>query len=337
MKLLLTLISFVTSAAFAQVMKQDANALYIGTYNIYTFGKHGDTQIFNGAKVLASGDFDLVAIQEVMGTKGEESVSVLTKYLKDSFNLNYASVVSADLGQGLGGQERIAFLYKPDVLKLVNHDGKAFQVVEVPGDGRDFAFTRWSKGNFDFVLGSGHLFYGDSKEKETTLARRKQELEQVYSFFKDPKKQFGDEDLIFVGDFNRAALVPDYKSVNYDTTKYFIPNIEFFDPGLNKVPQVKKENIAGKEVPKDNPKCVSSTVAKGNTYVYDMIICSKSLYDNYGAPRSKGKFNTNFGVISYDMIDGIGTIPDATKQMNQTKLKNAYSDHRPVWVRLSFQ
>jgi len=337
MKLILTLLSLITTSVFAQVMKQDANSLYIGTYNIYTFGKHGNTQVYNAAKVLSSGDFDLVALQEVMGAKGEESVGILTKYLKDSFNLNYSSVVSSDLGQGLGGQERIAFLYKPDVLKLVNYQGKPFQVVEVPGDGRDFAFTRWSKGNFDFVLGSGHLFYGNSKEKEATLKRRKQELEQVYSFFKDPKTQFGDEDLMFVGDFNRAAIVPDYKSISYDTTKYFIPNIEFFDPGLNKVPQVKLENIKGKEVPKDNPKCVSSTVAKGNTYVYDMIICSKSLYDNYGVPRSKGKFNTNFGVISYDMVDGIGSIPDATKQTTQAKLKSAYSDHRPVWIRLAVQ
>lgn len=336
MKSLFAILLLFSTSAFAQVMKQDANGLYIGTYNVYTFGKHGNTQVFNAAKVLSSGDFDLVALQEIMGSKGEESIGILTKYLKDSFNLNYSSIVSSDLGQGLGGQERIAFLYKPDVLKPVVHQGKSFQIVEVPGDGRDFAFTRWEKGNFNFVLGSGHLFYGDSKEKDSTLARRKRELEQVYSFFKDPKKLFGDEDLIFVGDFNRAALVPDYKSISYDTTQYFIPNIEFFDPGLNKFPQVKKENITGKNIPKDNPKCVSSTVAKGNTYVYDMIICSRSLLDNYGVPRAGGKFNTNFGVISYDMAGGIGTIPDATKQLTQTKLKNAYSDHRPVWIRLTW-
>ena len=337
MKILITILLTLSSVTYAQVMKREANGVYIGTYNIYTFGKHGNTQVFNAAKVLSSGDFDLVAIQEVMGAKGEESVSLLTKYLKDSFNLNYSSIVSTDLGQGLGGQERIAFLYKPDVLKSVNYQGKPFQIVQVSGDGRDFAFTRWSKGNFDFVLGSGHLFYGDSKEKDSTLARRTRELKQVYSFFKDPKKQFGDEDLIFVGDFNRAALVPDFKNVSYDTTKYFIPNIEFFDPALNKIAQVKAIDIQGKGVPNDNPKCISSTVAKGNTYVYDMIICSSSLLDNYGAKRAGGKFNTNFGVISYDMIGGIGTILDATKQSSQTKLKNAYSDHRPVWVRLTIQ
>lgn len=334
MKLLTVLLSLISLSANAQVMQQDNKSLYIATYNIYTFGNNGNAQIYNAAKVLASGDFDLVAIQEVMQEKGQKAVDQMIVYLKDSFNLSYKAVVSPNIGQGLNGQERIAFVYKPDVIKLVQHNGKDIETIDAPNDGRDFAFTHWQKGNFTFVVGSGHLYYGDSKKKEATLKRRKQELEQVYGFFKDPKKQFGDEDLIFLGDFNRGALVADYKSVTYDTTKYFIPNVEFFDRSLNTHAQVEKAHILGKGIPKDNPKLVSTTVANGNTYVYDMIICSKSLLDNYHAPRNNGKFNTNFGVISYDEPQGIGTIKEAAKQTSHNKLKAAYSDHRPTWVRL---
>lgn len=319
---------------FWQKTPDDPEQLRIGSYNIYTFGKHGNTQVYNAAKVLSRGNFDLLAIQEVMGTKGEAAIHQLLLFLKDSFQLNYQAVISPDIGSGLGGQERIAFVYKPEIVHLVPVAGKSVQLMDAPENGRDFAFSHWSAGNFNFVLGSGHLYYGNAKQKNATLRRRKQELEEVYSFFQDPQEQFGDEDLIFVGDFNRGALVNDYQSITYDTTRYFIPNIEFFDPALNQYAQVKKQHIQDRGVPNDNPKLVSSTVAQGNTYVYDMIICSKSLLNKYKARRNNGIFNTDFGVISYDASDGIGSIPDACKQPSQNKLKQKYSDHRPVWVRL---
>lgn len=332
MKLLTSFIVLVSFAGSAQVMQQNDSSLYIASYNIYTFGKNDKVQVYNAAKVLASGDFDLVALQEVMQDAGEKAVNNLVLCLKDSFRLNYRVLISPNIGAGYGGQERIAFLYKPDVLKPVTYKGTTVQLIDVPNKGRDFAFSHWSAGTFRFVLGSGHLYYG-SGSKDTILKRRLQELELVYSFFKDPETQFGDEDLIFLGDFNRAALVSDYKKVSYDTSLYFIPNIEFFDPTLNKYPQVKKEQLTGKGVPNDDPKLVSTTVANGNTYVYDMIICSSSLLGNFKAPRNNATFNTDFGVISYDQPEGIGYIPDAGNQPSQKALKEAYSDHRPVWVR----
>lgn len=339
MKRILLLLCFVIFTSFfynhslAQVMKQDNSSVYIGSYNIYTFGKHEKTQVYNAAKVLSSGDFDLVAIQEVMDDEGQKAIDDLIVILNDSFKLQYKAVISSNIGAGLGGKERIAFIYKPDVLRLVPYNGTEIQLVDVPNKGRDFAFTHWTKGDFTFVLGSGHLYYGTGS-KETILMRRKAELELVYSFYKDPIKLFGDEDLIFVGDFNRAAQVDDYKSIAYDTTKYFIPNVEFFDPTLNKFPQVKKENIIGKGIPRDDPKMLSTTVSKNNNYVYDMMICSISLLDNFEAPRNNGKFNNNFGVISYDTIDGIGYIPDVSKSRSTEEFKSLYSDHRPVWIRI---
>ncbi|WP_430402257.1 hypothetical protein [Fluviicola sp.] len=328
----------ISASSYGQVMKQENSCIYIASYNIYTFGLNNSIQAYNAAKVLSSGDFDLVAIQEVMNVKGENAVNQLITYLKDSFNLNYKAVISPNIGDGFRDQERIAFVYKPDVLSPEKQNGASYQVIDVP-DGRDFVFTRWSKGTFNFVLGSGHLYYGKNKtkvEKQETLERRLKELELVYGFFNDPLKQFGDEDLLFVGDFNRAAMVDDYKRIKYDLSKYFIPNIEFFDPGLNKVGQVKNQHIKNKGVPNDNPKLVSSTVADGNTYVYDMIICSKSLLDNYNSPRDKGIFNFDFGVISYDETDGIGYIPNAKSQASHNDLKEAYSDHRPVWIKLKY-
>lgn len=328
---------FLTNLAFGQVMKQDKSGLYIATYNIYTFGQHEKAQVSNAAKVLASGSFDLVAIQEVMEDKGEKAINDMVILLKDSFNLNYKAIISENIGDGYKGKERIAFLYKVKSVKPQKINGKPYQIIDVP-DGRDFVFTNWKAGKLTFVFGSGHLYYGNDdtpEQKEETLKRRVKELQMVYDFYKNPKEQFGDEDLIFVGDFNRAALVPDYKTVNYDTSLYFIPNIEFFDPHLNEIPEVKEKNIEGKGVPNDNPKLVSTTVADGNTFVYDMIICSHSLLDNFQATRSNGKYNHNFGIIAYDDTDGYGYIPEAKKMTNHNTLKENYSDHRPLWIRLN--
>ncbi len=334
---LLFLFIILSFGSFSQVMKQDKSSLYIATNNIYTFGLNEHTQVSNAAKVLASGSFDLVAIQEVMEDKGEKAINDMVVLLKDSFNLNYKAIISKNIGEGFRAQERIAFLYKVDAVKPKKINGKTCQIIDVP-DGRDFVFTNWKAGKLTFVLGSGHLYYGknDTPElKAETLKRRTFELQLVYDFYKNPKVQFGDEDLIFVGDFNRAALVPDYKSISYDTSLYFIPNIEFFDPKLNEIPEVKEKNIIDKGVPNNNPKLVSTTVADGNTYVYDMIICSHSLLDNFQAPRNNGKYNYNFGIIGYDETDGFGYIPEAKKITNHNTLKENYSDHRPLWIRLN--
>jgi len=320
----------------SQVMHQDDSSLYIATYNIFTFGLNKPSQTFNAAKVLSSGSFDLVAIQEVMDSNGELAVNQLLVYLKDSFNLEYKAVISNNIGQGFRAQERIAFLYDPKTVNPSSMDGNQFRMMEVQG-GRSFVFTKWKSGDLTFVLGSGHLYYGDTKKKAETLVQRKMELQMVLDLFEDPKTQFGDEDLIFVGDFNRAAIVDDYKSVSYDTSLYFIPNIEFFDPALNSIPQVKKKHILNKGVPSDNPKLVSSTVANGNTYVYDMLICSKSLLDNFQVPRNAGVYNRNFGVIAYDELKGYGYIPEALQISSTNILKATYSDHRPVWIRLNYK
>lgn len=321
---------------FSQVMAKDDSSLYVASYNIFTFGRNGEDQSWHAAQVIASGQFDLIAIQEVMEDPGVNSVNLMIRQLKDSFNLEYTSVISADIGVGYQANERIAFVYRPDKVKLRKYKGEYIQTIAVP-DGRNFVLTRWKSNKVTFILGSGHLYYGkdgNAQEREETLRRRTAELNQVLHLFDNPKKELGDGDLIFVGDFNRAAVVPDYKSVSYDMSKYFVPNIEFFDPKLNEVPQVKTVHIEGKNVPGNDPQLVSSTVAQ-NTYVYDMIVCAHALLNNYQAPRNDGSFNRNFGVISYDKANGIGYQPESANYTAHNDLKKAYSDHRPVWVRLN--
>lgn len=315
---------------FSQSISKDEDRLYVASYNIYTLGKntqHG--QAYNNAVILAEARFDLIAVQEVMGEEGEQELGQIIRYLNDSFNLTYAYLVSTNIGQGFGGQERIGFIYDPDrILPLEGENGEFVQIIEVEG-GRDFAFSYWQSGDFDFVFGSGHLIYGSNDDE--TLLKRSKELQQALDLFEDPLSYFGDEDLIFVGDFNRAGMVNAYQKVSYDTTKLFIPNIEFFDPDLNRVGQVKKKHIKNKDVPSNNPQLVSTTVAK-NTYVYDMIICSTTLLDEFGQNREEGAFQKSFGIISFDEADGIGTIAAAAAITSHHELKSKYSDHRPLWV-----
>jgi len=338
--LLLIGLSFHGKAQDSPVMHQDSNHLYIGSYNVYTLGQHQNSdQAYYTAQVLSKGQFDIVAIQEVMNTSGLEEIKRITTFLKDSFELIYNYIVSEDIGQGKGGQERIGFLYK-QTLSPKKIGDSYFMTKSIDGyeSSRKFVFTQWecNGSDFDFVLGSGHLYYG--KDDDYTLKRRTKELQTVLDQFDNPKKEFGDEDLIFVGDFNRAGLVNAYQNVNYDFKKYFIPNIQFFDEKANTVAQVNKISIKDKGVRDDDPQLISTTIANGNTYTYDMIICSSSLYDNYEIKPEEAIFNENFGVITYDLENGYGYIEYAKKLKEKNdrylSLKSSFSDHRPAWIQL---
>lgn len=335
--LLAFLLICISSGSNSQVMEQKKNNLYIGSYNIYIFGKNKskNNQTYNAARVLAQGSFDIVAIQEVMGEKGEVEVNNVVRFLKDSFNLEYKALISRNIGEGFGGQERIAFIYKPASIKPQSINDSSYRLIPVDS-GRAFVISKWKSGDFEFLLGSCHLLYGSAKKKEEALVKRTAELQKVLDLFKDPLTMFGDEDLIFLGDFNRGGLVSAYKQVDYDTSNYFIPNIETFDPSLNTVPEVKQKHVQNMEISNKNPQLHSSTVSE-NTFLYDMIICSKSLLDNYGVKRDAGVFNVNYGIISYDERDGIGMLPDAVAIKKHTILKSTFSDHRPVWVRIGIK
>ena len=106
---------FLTNLAFGQVMKQDKSGLYIATYNIYTFGQHEKAQVSNAARVLASGSFDLVAIQEVMEDKGERAINDMIVLLKDSFNLNYKTITVRILVMDIMGKKELHFYIKSNL------------------------------------------------------------------------------------------------------------------------------------------------------------------------------------------------------------------------------
>ena len=84
-------------------------------------------------------------------------------------------------------------------------------------------------------------------------------------------------------------------------------------------------------MPGDVPQLVSTTVAK-NTFVYDMILLSNDVKEEFPPGLTEAKYAEDFGIIHFDESGGVGHQAGA-EAMTHNTLKNAYSDHRPLWMR----
>ena len=326
--------------ASADTLNKAPNHIYIATFNVYKLGAVDDRykdietwdavldetipdRINNLANVIAVGGFHLVAIQEVRsGPKGYSAIKDLQRALKENHGLHYRFFISDYIGQGLV-PEAMAFLYRPHKAKYKRIDGKRAVMIEIPG--RDLVKTQWVAGNFDFTLISAHLAWGSESDRNAGY-------EKIRDIFDNPNAYSDDPDIIILGDFNRFGN--GFESVTrlpYDPTKFLAPNVTFFDPDFNQQENVTKASIAGKGVPDDNPQFLSTTVA-GNKAVYDMLLISTDVAEEFPPGSSEARYGVDFGIIHFDELDGFGYQPGA-ETLSHDALKNAYSDHRPLWMR----
>lgn len=353
MKEIITFLILTVSIAlplFADQLQKEPNHIYICTFNVYKLGsvdvkytsleEDGDEdndsppvnfaipeRIQNLANVLAVGRFDMVVFQEVTdGQRGKMAMTDLTKVLRDKHNLNYQFFMSDYIGKGLIN-EAIAFIYDPKVIKpeLLPGSTRLTELIEIPG--RDMVKTQWEAGEFDFTLISAHLAWGNEAHRDAGY----QEINEILHT-PTPSQYSDDPDIIVLGDFNRFGDGCDsVKELNYDPACFLAPNITFFDAGFSTKKSVSKTSITGKGVPGDNKQLLSTTVAK-NSYVYDMILISNDVKEEFPPGANQAVYGTDFGIIHFDEADGFG-FQAGTDTLEHNDLKKAYSDHRPLWMR----
>ena len=284
-------------------------------------------RIQNLANVLSVGHFDLVVFQEVTdGQRGQAAMTDLVQELHNNHNLDYEYFMSDYIGQGLMA-EAIAFMYDPNVVKpeLLPGSTSLVQNIEIPG--RDLVRTQWEAGDFDFTLISAHLAWGNEADRDAGYTK----INEIFNT--DTPSQYSDDpDIIILGDFNRLGNGYDsVKELHYDPNRFLAPNITFFDPLFSEMKSVTKTSISGKGVPNDNKQFISTTVAS-NSYVYDMILISNDVSEEFPPGTTEAIYGIDFGIIHFDEPNGFWHQAEADK-LSHNDLKEAYSDHRPLWMK----
>ncbi len=326
--------------AFGQTLTKTPNHVYIATFNVYVLGaldaKYEDIvdwdpvlddsipeRISNLANVIAVGGFHLVAIQEVRsGPKGYYAIKDLQRALWTQHQMRYRFFLSEPIGQGLV-PESMAFLYRSHKVRYKKIDGSRSINIAIPG--RDLVKTQWVAKNFDFTLISAHLAWGNESKRDAGY-------ERIKDIFDNPSTYSDDPDIIVLGDFNRFGKGYDsVKELPYDASKFLAPNVTYFDPEFYEKKNVTKTLITGKGIPNDNPQLLSTTVAK-NTKVYDMILFSADVVEEFPPGTNEAEYGKDFGIIHFDENGGFG-FQEGADSLEHNDLKEAYSDHRPLWIR----
>ena len=320
----------------------EPGTLHIATFNVFRLGNLAkeytdhiedgiDTGVIpervkNLARILAAGRFDLVAFQEVTdGAPGRRVMDDLVEVLASDHAMTYQYFLSDHIGRGLM-PEAIAFLFNPDSVRpeIVARENSLAENIEIGG--RDLVRTQWEAGSFDFTLISAHLAWGNEGDRDEGY----QKIDQIFTAPR-PSAFSIDDDIIVLGDFNRFGKGYDsVKELEFDGS-FLAPNVTLFDPDFNERKDVRKSHIVGKGIPNDDPQWLSTTVAK-NTFVYDMILLSPDVAEEYSGTADGSGFGTDWGILHFDEAGGCGLQADA-ETLGHNALKEAYSDHRPVWMR----
>lgn len=178
--------------------------LNIATWNIREFGKKARSEpaIHYVAEIL--GQFDLIGLVELRDNL--EDLGRVLKILGPYWRAVYSDMIP-DAG---GNRERVAYLYDK---RAVTFNGLAAEANE-PRSKRGLEYlpeksfwrapyiASFKSGNFDFVVLTTHIRWGDS------LAGRRDELAMLADWIEGKRrdKYAEDMDLIVMGDFNIPSL-----------------------------------------------------------------------------------------------------------------------------------
>ena len=241
------------------------------------------------AKIITR--YDFIAITEVMPNTAE--LEKVLEILSD-MGYNYRSLVTEASGLGYY-RERYAFLYRDDVIKLVDK-GEFYPDKDIDNNGKD-DFSRdpyWATfqaGNFDFTVIVVHIKAGDMKidpQKENVL------LDTVYVDVQEANGK--EEDVLLVGDFNMRC----YKELGRG---------KFDELRKNIVPEV-SALFHWEDGHRTNTR---------NNQLYDNIFFQKDNLHEYA---------DNSGVFCFDEH----LCKDVTNKELLFRLLDHISDHRPVWA-----
>lgn len=174
--------------------------LNLATWNIREFGKarRSEAAIHYLAEIL--GQFDLIGIVEL-----RDDLTDLGRVLK-ILGPYWRAVYSDMIPDAGGNRERLGFIYDRRAVTFTGlaaeanapRQRKGFEYLPEKSFWRSPYLASFRSGNFDFLVLTVHLRWGDSVEA------RRQELEMLADWIeaKRREKTNEDKDLIVMGDFN---------------------------------------------------------------------------------------------------------------------------------------
>lgn len=305
--------------------EEDHPSIRIGSFNIYEFGKgtHPQNRNLSALAEILLG-MDLIALQEVGGENGPAQVVALRDSMNSLLPAGAQRFKTPLITAITGNSERYAFIYR-DPVRVIRADinpatdaGEWWLTEDLNGNGiydddEDFdrvpAFMYFHAGNFDFVVATVHLMWGD-------IERRRREIRRLRDWLLDFEPRRGERDVILIGDFNRYGKVtgdveerPFSLFLDEDYRTYY--RILLLEPLTS--PYTKYARVDSQ----------STTVAGGRN-LYDQIFITSSTSYEFG--NTPAEYGVSIGVVPFDMWA-------PWNGLHHNTLKVSMSDHRPIWAR----
>ena len=286
------------------IPRRQTGKLLAATWNIANLGAQHrrDPDLALIAEIISW--FDLVAVQECRENFGD--LFDIHARLPESFR-----VLMSDAS---GNNERMAFLYDSKKLSLLEEVGEIafppsrYSSVKLPGVDAQFnGFDRtpylaaFSVGKTSTMFVNVHLYYGD--ETPASIARRSLETFAVAKWADLRKKSLLSftRELVVMGDFN-------------------MPKCEEGDPIYKALTKL------GLDLPEHSTQIGSSISSDAN---YDQIA--------FLPQTTRDHFTGNKGVFDFDTALFPALWNDGANEKNfRAYLRYYFSDHRPMWVQLSY-
>jgi endonuclease/exonuclease/phosphatase family metal-dependent hydrolase len=177
------------SVAATQPAAVDAGRVRIATWNLRKFSdrEQNPPDLVTIARIVRDNAFDLVAIQEV------QQQGQIAQKLRRQLNEPWRVAIT----DRTGNNERYAFLYRADRVELLDTP-RLVDAADAGTFDRRPALATFKAGNFDFVLLTVHLGYGDRANN----ARRRSEAAALARIAADLAARGPERDVIVLGDFN---------------------------------------------------------------------------------------------------------------------------------------
>jgi len=169
----------------------------------------------------------------------------------------------------------------------------------------------FTAGNFDFVVVSTHLTWGDTD-------RRRREFRALRTFLRDEDDV--EDDYIVLGDMNRYGKF-NVGSANKPFNELLRGNWQnrYRFPLLEAVTD--PDDMTVHFVATDDQ---STTIAQSRN-TYDQFIITAGAFNEFGT--TDPVLGTDVGIIAFDQ-------DAAFTAMGHNGIKYMVSDHRPIWIRL---
>lgn len=284
----------------------------ITSMNIANLGdtKERKRSLVDIANALIATNPDIIAVQEVEPNElGDTQVGALADLLNIAADYFNTARYSYDVFTTDIGDENFAFLWRSpaalagDVYIFPYEDDPD----ELPTFIRPPVIATFDVGDTEIDVINCHLY---TKVHGTSAQGRAAELEAIAAYLKEN----ADQNIVVVGDFNRFlnGKSPWKKiATNGHTSDYRFALLEAI-PGLD-------------EVRDEAPEDIYSTTAVAKRSIYDQIIVTRGLFDEFGTAT----FNQNVGINPFDTAATYQWFGD-----DWYTVKDIISDHRPVWIEL---